>query len=535
MLNPKLTAAAFGAALALSGCMTAPQKIYGLQQPQTAPVRNLTSMDLALSCLDRQLAARNLHGFKKLTSTGIPNRAGDKVSLNSGVDMLKTTIGQLSRSNAFRYIDLASLAPSTGGMKSESAYNPLDQFAIQKWAEFLSANRVQFLFPDYIITGSVSQADSSVASDRVTGGIDGGGADAEGGIGASANQSGTVVTVDMQLEDAATLQMVNGMTTRNSIVVLRSGVGADLSGRVHALGAHFSVNLDRSEGIHQAIRILIQLGTIELLGRLAGVPYEQCLTGDTVQAAAPGRQQDDFDGLSDADRLRYAQRILALVRPEGPGTAPYFQGAADGLDSPALRSAIAAYQRDAGLVPSGRVDLDFYRSLKHRADTTPAARPALVAALTPPPVAMQPPRLGFSLPGGQRVQGASEFALGSSLRFNVDVDRDAYVECFLRNQDQRIYRIFPNIDQADARVAAGRAVAVPGEASRTQIVLDAPTREEVACISSDQPLRAGAEFEAGPLGSTVLPLSTLTAVLDYYRRQAGGAALGWETWRFEVK
>ncbi len=44
-----------------------------------------------------------------------------------------------------------------------------------------------------------------------------------------------------------------------------------LSGHVSALGAHFNVNLDRTEGMHQAVRILIQLGTVELLGRLAGL------------------------------------------------------------------------------------------------------------------------------------------------------------------------------------------------------------------------------------------------------------------------
>ena len=43
-------------------------------------------------------------------------------------------------------------------------------------------------------------------------------------------------------------------------------------------GLTFSVALDRSEGFHQAVRELVDLSTIEVLGKLMRVPYWECLS-----------------------------------------------------------------------------------------------------------------------------------------------------------------------------------------------------------------------------------------------------------------
>ncbi len=508
----KTTLASLAATLALSGCMTAPPKAYTVQQPQTAPMRNLTSMDLALSCLDRQLRDHNV-APKLLTSTGIPSRAGDKLVLGSGLDMLKTSIGQLALSKVYTFMDLSAIASSQGVMNNEANYRPLDVNAIGNWAGFLQNSHQPFKFPDRIITGSISQADNNVTSDQVSAGLDAGGTgNAQAGLGGSMNQGITVVTVDMQIVDIPSLQVVSGLTTKNSIAVVRSSTGADLSGHVSALGAHFNVSLDRTEGLHQAVRILIQLGTVELLGRLAGVPYQQCLSGETVQANAVGKAQDAFDDMDADVRVRFVQQHLSMLADQGrPGHPPYYTGPVNGVEDTATRQAIARYQRNAGLIASGQVDLDLYRSLQHRvadAPTTP---------VPPPPVST--PHLTL-----QAVPGAS-VKPGTTLAVNLSVDRDAHVQCFLQNDKQEIFRIFPTAEQPDDLLTAGTTVTAPSLSSPRQIVMDTLGQEHIGCVVSDGILKAGEAWPIGPLGSAPVSATSLHALSDQYRRAAAGAAI----------
>ena len=512
MGNLKTTLASLAATLALSGCMTAPPKAYTIQQPQTAPMRNLTSMDLALSCLDRQLRDHNVP-HKRLTSPGIPSRAGDKLVLGSGLDMLKTSIGQLSLSNVYTFMDLSAIS-TPGVINGEANYRPLDVNAINTWGRYMGDHHLAFSFPDRIITGSISQADNNVTSDQVSGGLDAGGTgNAQAGVGGSMNQGVTVVTVDMQILDIPSLEVVSGLTTKNSIAVVRSSTGADLSGHVSALGAHFNVNLDRTEGMHQAVRILIQLGTVELLGRLAGVPYEQCLTGETVQANAVGKAQEAFDDMETDVRTRFVQQQLSMLADSGkPGHPPYYTGPLNGVEDSITRNAIARYQKDAGLVASGRVDLDLYRSLQHRLDNTPAK---------PIPSVPQPP-VSTPLLTLQAVPG-SVVKPGTTLAVNLSVDRDAHVQCFLQNDKQEIFRIFPTAEQPDDLLMAGMTVTAPSPASPRQIVMDTLGLENIGCVVSDGILTAGDSWPIGPLGSTPVSAPSLHALSDQYRRAAAGA------------
>jgi len=514
----KIVLASLATTLALSGCMSAPHKAYTVEQPQTAPARNLTNMDLALSCLDRQLQDYNAP-HKRLTSTGILSRAGDKVGMTSGVDMFKTSIGQLSLSNAYTYVDLASLAMANFGTNGgEMTNRPLDPQSISNWFVFLRQNagsgKIHFEFPDYNITGAISQADNNVTSDQVSGGLDAGGnGNAQGGLGGSMNQGVTVVTVDMHVQDSTSLQMVNGLTTKNSIAVVRSSVGADLSGRVSALGGHFNVSLDRTEGMHQAIRILIQLGTVELLGRLAHVPYEQCLTGETVQANALGKAHEGFEAMAEDERVRFAQqKLAALVDPKSFDHAVYYHGPANGVADAATREAIGRYQKDAGLIANGQVDLDLYRSLQHR-EAEAAAAPAQPAA---PSLSLQPG------PG-------TTFKLGSKLAVNLTTSADAHVQCFLQDEQKKVFRIFPSTDQADDFLAAGQTLTVPSPAATRQIVLNTAERHEFGCVVSADALKAGQALPIAPPGDTTLPVSSLQEVAEQYRRAAGAAAVGFES------
>lgn len=521
MPNLKTTLASLAATLALSGCMTAPHKAYTANQAQTAPVRNLTNMDLALGCLDRLLVEYQVRPMY-ITSPGLPNRAGDKVGLSSSADMLKTSIGQLSQSNVFRYVDLSLLAMSQyGGNANETGSRPIDTNAILTWIEFLKAysDTAEFKYPGYIISGSISQLDNSVLSDQAGGSL---GSEQIGTFGLNQDQMVSIVTVDMQVVGAQRLQVVNGLTTKNSLALAKNGVGADFSGRVKTVGGYFNVSYDRSEGLHQGIRDLIQLGTVELLGKLAKVPYQRCLQ---AEASAPGALQADegrFEDLSEAQRVRFAQqRLAALADPSSLSHAAYYNGPANGVLDAATRDAIARYRRQAGLIANAEIDLDLYRSLAH----APVAQPGQSA-----------PKLSFAGPDGQPLGTAAHFRVGALLRISLDADRKAHAQCFLRSQTSEVYRIFPTADQPDDTLNPGNPALIPAPNAPVQITLDTPGAEEIGCISAQAPLRAGAALPLQALGTAPLPgARSLQAVFEQYQQAQGSEAVGMDVLQFSIE
>ena len=97
--------------------------------------------------------------------------------------------------------------------------------------------------------------------------------------------------------------------------------------------------------MHQGVRDLIELGTIELLGKLAKAPYQRCLQ---AEASAPGALQTDegrFEDLSEEQRVRFAQQRLAgLADPADFERKPYYNGPVNGITDNATRDAIARYR-----------------------------------------------------------------------------------------------------------------------------------------------------------------------------------------------
>ena len=309
-------------------------------------------------------------------------------------------------------------------------------------------------------------------------------------------------------------------------------MGMDLAGRIKGVGGYFNVSYDRSEGLHQGVRDLIQLGTIELLGRIAKVPYEQCLKPESVSPGAVVAAETQFEGMSEEERVRFTQhRLQVLNDATSLRPAPYYGGAATGRMDAATRDAIARYRRQASLVGNAEIDLDLFRSLQNQAVTKVPSPPARIAADS-----RGVPALQFVTDQGQPLGDKVAYPVGSVLRFGIKVDRDAHVHCFLRNQENRVYRVFPTADQPNGQVAANCVTVVPAPEAVRQIHLDAPSIEEIGCIASARLMRAGLQLPLTTMGASQVPgASSLQEVLDRYQKESGGEPIGMSTFSFQAK
>ncbi len=211
--------------------------------------------------------------------------------------------------------------------------------------------------------GAITQLDSNVLQSSATAGVSIPGLD----LAINGNQVVSVVSIDLNVGKLVTRQILPGISASNSIAVVESGKGADVGGLIGKAGLSLSVSLDKSEGFHQAVRNLIELSTIEILGKLTKVPYWQCLSIESTNPNYRTEARGWFDVMGEGERERFVS--AALVRT---GYLP----AGSGGTSPGFSDAVARYQADSDLVATGRIDFDlYYRLLANEArPSRPLAR-----------------------------------------------------------------------------------------------------------------------------------------------------------------
>ncbi len=201
-----------------------------------------------------------------ITTAGIPDATG--LIATGTKEMFITAVSRMSaKSNAFRFVD----------------YDPT-QLDVQVLSELVGLHD-DFVAPNYYVRGAITQLDSNVLQSSASAGVSIPGMD----LAINGNQVVSVVSIDLNVGKLITRQILPGISASNSIAVVQSGKGADVGGLIGKAGLSLSVSLDKSEGFHQAVRNLIELSTIEVLGKLTRVPYWQCLSIEFDQSELPHR------------------------------------------------------------------------------------------------------------------------------------------------------------------------------------------------------------------------------------------------------
>ena len=455
---PKALAAA--SVLLLGACVTSGEKATVVQQPKTPAVRTVSSFTEALRCMDTLMWN---HGKRDIfiTSNGIPDATG-KVA-GGTKEMLITAVSRMSeRSGAFRFVDFEPT---------------LDDVNALYWMIGVQPN---FRAPSYYIRGAITQLDDNVVSEAASAGISLPTVD----LGISADQVMSVISVDLNIGELATRQIIPGLSASNSLAVVSSGKGADAGAVVGKAGLSFNVSLNKSEGLHQAVRTLVELSTIEVLGKMTRTPYWQCLGIDQTNPAFTAQARDWFDGMAPSQRVAYVQRVLAS---EG-----YYQGADSGQLDESTRDAVSRYQADHDLIATGRIDFDLYQRMlaqpSGRAGQTAriqsvsnAGGEGLPRAAPPTGAAASPDIVLTSERGPQ-----PRYRVGEALVVRVQPTADGFVYCYYQDAGGSVARIFPNRFQPDAFLQANQQAEVPPGAQKPfNLRMDRPgAAETIACVVS---------------------------------------------------
>jgi hypothetical protein len=331
--------------------------------------------------------------------------------------------------------------------------------------------------------------------------------------------SGDGMAVDLALttQDQA---MVPGATARNQVPRGRAEI------------TKFGTRLRLADGESQALRPLVELSAIELVGRLAKVPYWTCLGATDDDPAVAAEIRDWYDGMvaHPSEIIEYFQAQMRLRR--------LYEGPIDGVVNPQIKDAVARYREALGLSREPKLSQEFlkaYLKANHReveAKVSPAgAAPVAVAPATPAPAPAS------AVPLTVRVAAANDarkFARGEAVQLTVKPSRDAHVYCFLQDENQKISRFFPNRFHRDSRVPAAEGVRLPG-AMRFEIRLNARgVPETVSCFATERDVLAELPGGLGAADFDPLPATTLQQLRNGFASVTGGT-LGEEVFSVQPK
>ncbi|MFN4120971.1 DUF4384 domain-containing protein [Acidovorax sp.] len=463
-------------------------------RPVVRPTRSISSFSDSLMCMDHLLRDARLP-TTLVTSKQIPDYS-NRVAVATK-EMVITAISQMSRlSNAFRYVDYE--------------VDIARQDTVQNLTTILlNNNQMQLQRPALYLSGAIAFVDQNVISRRFDTGLSGPRIE----TGYSRSRNATIIGLEMHLGDFRTRTLIPGLDSANEVIVGNGGEGWDLAGRIGSYGVQFNVGRDYTQGTGGAVRTLVELATIELMGKWARVPYWQCLTLEQNHPDFQRQLRDWYDEGTPAVHQQLVRRSLVSRGYLGaaddavPGSTP-----AD--PSPAFRAALARFQADQGMVVTGTVDFVTYeRALRHFVELTsdgtlarvgwattsaePVAAAANVAAPmpaafvplgTPPAYGSAAPERTIDLQIENVLLDRTAFEVGEQVFLSATVSRASYLQCYLADATGTVIRLLPNQANTSGWVSAHQAVRIPDWMSPNPgFIMDAasPGTEGVACFAAD--------------------------------------------------
>jgi Domain of unknown function (DUF4384) len=444
-------------------------------RPVLLPTRSLSNFSPAVTCMDKLLGDANL-GTVYITSKALTDPSG---KLQVGMkEMVFTTLLRMSRlSNTFRIVDFEMDA--------------VKQDTVQTLTNLLlPSGQLDIKRPQLYLSGGIAFSDASILSKRRNIGISGrsgtsANPTAEGDAGYSNDAIASAIGLDLHLGDFNSRTLLPGLESSNEIVLANSGQALDVGGRIKKFGFQFELTHNAQQGNGAGIRALIELGVIELIGKWARVPYWQCLQIEQVNPDLQRQIYDWYEESTPAERVKLAHRALAY--------GGYAKDDASDAVTPAFREALMAWQRDQGLLPQGAVNFETYNRLLERSVVIDSngqfKRIGFSVSNEAANTAPKSTNLSVALSLNKR---EAVYATGELVILRAAPSHTGYMYCYYQDSNGAISTVFPNPQQPQALVEAGRAVMIPDVNQPSQlfsIEASDPGVQGAACVLSATDLR----------------------------------------------
>ena len=232
------------------------------------------------------------------------------------------------------------------------------------------------------------------------------------------------------------------------------------------------------------MRTLVDVGTIELVGKLTKVPYWQCLSLDQAHPEFQRELLDWYGGMGERSKVKFFQTGLKNLG--------YYSGKVDGKSSKEFREALSAFQKDNKATPSGFINFESYERLMKNYVKTDANGNFKKVGLEPSDDKEDQPRGGYPVFNSNKNApinvginlNKSSYRRGDTLELDVNVDRDStYLACFYQDASKSITQVYPNPVQGESITSKNNSLKIPGSDAFT-LSLNEKGKESVMCMAS---------------------------------------------------
>jgi hypothetical protein len=464
--------------------------------PESEAQKNLTNMADSLRCMDRLFIEHGIRDLVVLTEDLHDNTK----KMNVGArDMLTSAVSDMTkRSRAVRLITF-------GG----------DVSNLVNWLNASGSNSQVYTFkPDFDIRGSISQMDDNLVQQRRGGGVTLGVVDLD----RTKDANAAVIGLDLSIISTQTMELLPGVTTRNSILVVKegSGVGVGVTGSIYkqSFGVNYDFSFNSNESAAQAVRTLIELGVIELFGKLTRVPYWNCLGIDQNHPLIKEEIGDWYYTLNRENKIvPYIQNQLRIRN--------VYSGPVDGSLNPEFQAVVPKARKALGLIEAGEIDEALFAGLINLKSKSISFPSEAVAHLTvaqlqekKKPAVKKKKRKTRSISGEAEevvdtqinvpkvVLNSTPVKPGTAISLSAKSPENTFLYCYFQTAENRMMRIYPNRFASDPWMGKEKPVQLAGN-TKFQLKAGMANQDErvfcfntVADITPDLPVSArGGDFE----------------------------------------
>ena len=276
--NPQSVGTVFSLSLVfllLSSCGDMNPHNVDVELEKSAPVEKITSYSQSLIDLGLMTQVYDT-GYMKVQSQNIADETGTSI----------TTGGEIQR-------NITEIMKSTlNGIGGNIVFIEYDPSYIQNQMVSGYSNFEAKIIPDVVITGGITEFDRGLetrgkgtnaeAEFAVSGVPSWFPTDTVGvGFGDTGKSGKARITLDFNLKDFQTLAGIPRMTTTNSMEVYKGLREKELG--ITLFGPTFGLKgtIKKVQGRHEAVRVLVQVSMMQMIGRYLAVPYWRLL-GDDV-------------------------------------------------------------------------------------------------------------------------------------------------------------------------------------------------------------------------------------------------------------
>lgn len=168
--------------------------------------------------------------------------------------------------------------------------------------------------PNLLLSAAITEYDRSLTAEgeslELQGSVGGGTTETDAGFDTKGSFSISRMTVDMNLIDYHKMVMLPKMQSINSIQVYNAKDSASIALAMNGSGFGFSTHYKRVQGRHAAVRLLVELSILEIVGRYAAVPYWRVVDGTKVDHVVIERLEKFFEGQTEEGKIKAVQQLL---------------------------------------------------------------------------------------------------------------------------------------------------------------------------------------------------------------------------------